>query len=334
MTQHFAIFPDEQPSIDTEKLPECGIGATEGSEAKISPALEKDLEDTAQRVRKCLENMSGNIIEVGHELLAVKRRLEHGQFLNWVAAKCGLSPRHAQLMIRAAEWAEDKCEIVSHLEPTAIYLLAAPSTPEMVRREVLSRLEQGHRPASHVVKQLIRAAKEGRPSKGENDRKPGALTPPGVARTAELPNFAEPLGVASKDAEQEAMSHGGAQAEVDKAEAQDYVRRGCKQDESRPSVVSMFGAPQIHPDLDPLQDQDPPWIDGALQLIPLLVDSLLFADEPSNRRAIILGALQFIPPLVEAVLGQQEIPKRGQIEGLLRYCGYKHYAESLAHQCR
>jgi hypothetical protein len=63
-------------------------------------------------------------------------------------------------MMRAAEWAEGKHEIVSHLEPTAIYLLTAPSTPDAVRQEVLSRLEEGERPAPKVVKQMIRGETE------------------------------------------------------------------------------------------------------------------------------------------------------------------------------
>ena len=45
------------------------------------------------------------------------------------------------------------------LEPTAIYLLASPSTPRIVRVEVLFRLEKGQRPTPRFIKGMIRAAK-------------------------------------------------------------------------------------------------------------------------------------------------------------------------------
>ena len=74
------------------------------------------------------------------------------RLLNWVEAECKLS-----LMVRPADdgrcgMGSGKSEIISHLEPTAIYDLAAPSTPETVRREVLSLLERGQKPAPKAVR--------------------------------------------------------------------------------------------------------------------------------------------------------------------------------------
>jgi hypothetical protein len=128
------------------------------TERKMLPLLADELDGVANQVRMRLRNMSATIIEIGRELRAVKRLLKRGQFLEWTAA-CGLAPRHAQLMMMAAKWAEGKEEIVSNLDPTAIYLLAAPSTPEAVRQEVLFSLEAGDRPAPRTIKAMIRAAK-------------------------------------------------------------------------------------------------------------------------------------------------------------------------------
>jgi hypothetical protein len=128
-------------------------------------SLPEELETVAQRVRKRLKNMSADVVEIGRELHLVKQRLEHGCFLGWVEKACGLSARTAQLMMRAAEWAEGRHEIIAHLEPTAIYLLAAPSTPEAVRQQVMSRLEEGQTLAPRLVKDMIRAAKRKEPGK-------------------------------------------------------------------------------------------------------------------------------------------------------------------------
>ena len=117
------------------------------SKGDMLPILVDELDRVAERVRMRLKNMSAHIIEIGRELSAVKQRLDHGQFLRWVIEECELAPRHAQLMMRATQWAEGRDEIVSHLEPTTLYLLAAPSTPKTARQEVLALLEEGQRPA-------------------------------------------------------------------------------------------------------------------------------------------------------------------------------------------
>jgi hypothetical protein len=117
------------------------------------------LDSVADQVRMRLKNLSTHIIEIGRELLAMKRRLGNDRFLKWVTAACELEPPQAQRMMRVAKWAEGREEIVSDLDPTAIYLLTSPSTPEAVRQEVLFRLERGERPAPRTIKAMIRAAK-------------------------------------------------------------------------------------------------------------------------------------------------------------------------------
>jgi hypothetical protein len=161
----FEMYPGKPVSAASAGLPASSTQPLNSSHKEISSPLAEELETTARRVRKRLTNMTTDAIEIGRELEAVKLRLHHGQFLNWVETACELSPRTAQLMMRASEWAEGKHEIVSHLEPTAIYLLTAPSTPDAVRQEVLSRLEEGKRPAPNVVKQMIQAARQKRPGR-------------------------------------------------------------------------------------------------------------------------------------------------------------------------
>jgi hypothetical protein len=237
--------------------------------------------------------MSAAIIEIGRELHAVKQRLEHGQFLKWIVEACELAPRHAQLMMRAAQWAEGRDEIVSHLEPTTLYLLAARSTPKIVRQEVLSRLEEGQRPAPQVVKDLIRTAKERMPDEPANGSKGGILVPPQTPRSEDLlAKLLEPPDVRSGETVLQAAEPLGAQPEV--AEGKDA------------------------------------WLDGALKLISLLAEAVSLNALHSNSMRITEAAFELIPLLIETVLEQQEIPKQGEIDGLLKYCGYKAIADRLA----
>jgi Protein of unknown function (DUF3102) len=311
-------------STGSEDAPATSSYVIQPSEIDRPSAVSKELESAAQRVRTRLKNMSEDIIEIGRELRAVKRRLKHGHFLDWVEKECELSRRTAQLMMRAAEWAEAKCEIVAHLEPAAIYLLAAPSTPETVRQEVLSRLEEGQKPATQRVKDMIRATKEKRPPTRQKVGQPhrDEQSEGGQSDLTENEPF-EGQHIELRHPLEEQAQY------VDEAEIEPP-----RQGDSPPQKACLQGAPSLdrcrnYPDMDPLAAKDPPWINGALQLIPLVVEAIRLCEVP-NREAIIRGSLQMIPPLVEAVLELDEIPKRSSIGALLRYCGYNDFADRIA----
>jgi hypothetical protein len=262
------------------------------SKGNMLPILVDELDRVAKRVRMRLKNMSAHIIEIGGELSAVKQRLEHGQFLRWVIEECELAPRHAQLMMRATQWAEGRDEIVSHLEPTTLYLLAAPSTPKTARQEVLALLEEGQRPAPQVVKDLIRAAKQRMPDEPASSGKRGLVVPPSQAARFEdlLPSFLTSTDMRSGDPMLQAADPSGAEPE-------------------------------------PAEDEDA-WLDGALKLISLLAEAVSL-NAHSISRGIMHRAVEFIPLLVEAVLEQQEIPRQEEIDRLLGRCGYTTIADRL-----
>ncbi|GIV73560.1 DUF3102 domain-containing protein [Caldilinea sp.] len=77
------------------------------------------------------------IIEAGRHLLAVKARLSHGQWLDWLAVEFGMSDRTAQRMMAVAERFGGKSDNLSNLSASVLYLLAADSTPEEAREAVL-----------------------------------------------------------------------------------------------------------------------------------------------------------------------------------------------------
>lgn len=84
-----------------------------------------------------------DIIEIGKDLIAVKARLPHGQFLPWIEAEFGMHRMTASRFMQVAEQYGDKSNIVLHLDPTALYELAAPKTPLEVREEVEKIIEAG-----------------------------------------------------------------------------------------------------------------------------------------------------------------------------------------------
>jgi hypothetical protein len=118
----------------------------------LAPDVATAAKDAADRIRRRIE---AGIIETGHDLIAVKASLDHGQFKGWLDAEFGMSVRTAQNYMAAAEWSKDKNEIVAHLPPTTIYLLAAASTPEPARAAVIEHVKKGETLTVKAVKEIV-----------------------------------------------------------------------------------------------------------------------------------------------------------------------------------
>ena len=118
-----------------------------------------ELKIIAERIRERIRRTTTDIIATGHDLLGVKSNLDHGAFHSWIETEFGINARTAQNYMRAATWAEGKSELVSHLPPSTVYLLAAPSTPEEFTTEVLSNIESGCPVDHHQVRARIKMAR-------------------------------------------------------------------------------------------------------------------------------------------------------------------------------
>jgi hypothetical protein len=120
-----------------------------------------------------------NVIAIGKHLTEVKGRLTHGQFGRWLAAEFRWSDRHARNFINAYEWTANRKSISAlaiQLEPTAVYQLAAPSTPAPARQEVLAKVEWGERVTPKAVKAIVAKHKptkrSAQPKSAGGDREP------------------------------------------------------------------------------------------------------------------------------------------------------------------
>jgi len=90
------------------------------------------------RVKRTVED----IIAVGQELIAVKERLKHGEFGKWLKARFGWTRMTAHRLMNVAERFGEMSQNVT-FEPSAAYLLAAPSTPDEAREEAVERAKKG-----------------------------------------------------------------------------------------------------------------------------------------------------------------------------------------------
>jgi hypothetical protein len=117
----------------------------------------------AERIRGRMQLAAESIIEVGRELIEQKRALGHGNFLPWIAAEFGMSQSTATNWMQVANQYEGKFVNVANLSISALYALAAPSTPPEVRAEVEERAANGEKVTAAEIEELkkqLAAAKD------------------------------------------------------------------------------------------------------------------------------------------------------------------------------
>ncbi len=132
-------------------------------ETKVAEKVRSSADRIRQKVKKTLED----IIEVGKDLLAVKEALPHGQFGPWLRAEFGWGDRMAQNFMAVAESFGPKTEIIADLaiQPTAAYLLAAPSAPNEARQAALERAEAGEQITTAVAREILAETRKKRPKR-------------------------------------------------------------------------------------------------------------------------------------------------------------------------
>lgn len=110
----------------------------------IDEIARDDVRDAAVRIKVRMARTAADIIDIGKDLIAVKSALGHGHFLSWIEAEFGMTDRTARRMISAAQ-RFDKSDTMSNFDASALYALAAPSTPDKVVAEVVERTEAGEK---------------------------------------------------------------------------------------------------------------------------------------------------------------------------------------------
>lgn len=116
-------------------------------------ASECELDWLAAEVRN--HSRSSSILAIGKLLTRAKEHLVHGEFARWVDQECGFTIRSAQNYLRAWDLADREGEIVSHLNPAALYRLAARATPKLVVDNVVELLQAGRTPSEAEIVALI-----------------------------------------------------------------------------------------------------------------------------------------------------------------------------------
>jgi hypothetical protein len=131
-------------------------GRDPGEPAVVAGERERVLAENAEEIRKLGKRAVCDVTEIGHRLGEMKKICGHGNWLPWLQREFGWTDRHALNYIRVYELSL-KSENFSDLgiPVSALYLLAAPSTPPEAVDEVIERAKSGERQAHAEIKGTI-----------------------------------------------------------------------------------------------------------------------------------------------------------------------------------
>ena len=142
------------------------------------------LAEAATEIRRLGKTVIADVIEIGRLLtrckVECKERYGHGHWLPWLDREFGWTDRTALNFMRVYAMSL-KSEIISDLDLSLrdLYRLAAPSTPEEARTEVIERIEAGehldHDDIASIIelhgeKAVLHAAKQLRAERTEERR--------------------------------------------------------------------------------------------------------------------------------------------------------------------
>lgn len=102
------------------------------------------VQEKAQAIHARLKRTAEDIIAIGRDLIEVKARLGHGEFIPWLRSEFDMSIDSAQDFMRVARRFENKNWNFQHLTISVLYELASPSMPE----NVIEMVESGQIPST------------------------------------------------------------------------------------------------------------------------------------------------------------------------------------------
>ena len=97
----------------------------------LTPEVAEFVQRRTLEIRAFHKRTAESIIQIGLRLEEVKEAVGHGQFLNWLEIEFGWSDQTARNYIHVAEKFKNFLNL-DHYATSALYLLAAPSTPDAV----------------------------------------------------------------------------------------------------------------------------------------------------------------------------------------------------------
>ena len=126
----------------------------------LSPKKRNIVQQRTEEIKERLRRTAQDVWEVGQKLVEVRSQLEYGQFDGWLSAEFGWSRRTAYNFINVYKAFSENTNF-AHLDiaASALYKLAAPSTPKSVRHKILDKAQKGKKITHKEISQALKAPK-------------------------------------------------------------------------------------------------------------------------------------------------------------------------------
>ncbi len=123
--------------------------------AALEPETRVFVQERAERIHGLARSPARAIVQIGQDLTEVKARLGHGKFLEWIKKEFGWKRSSAENFMLVHE--NVKLPKFGNLEidVSALYLIAAPKTPEPVRQQAIEVAMSGERVTHSAVKAVV-----------------------------------------------------------------------------------------------------------------------------------------------------------------------------------
>ena len=110
--------------------------------------------EQTEEIRGLIKRTAQGILDIGQKLLEIKEKLGHGNFLSWLKTEFNWSEPSAQRFMQVARQFKSIDLMDLEIAPSALYILSAPSTPDSVRQEAVSRAKAGENITYTTAKEI------------------------------------------------------------------------------------------------------------------------------------------------------------------------------------
>lgn len=111
-------------------------------------------------IKGLIRQTAQDIFKVGQKLSEVKSQLKHGQFRNWLKTEFNWSVSSATKFMQVSEQFKNVNFTHFNFATSALYVLAAPSTPESARQHALELANRGENITYSLAKLIVKHHKE------------------------------------------------------------------------------------------------------------------------------------------------------------------------------
>jgi hypothetical protein len=120
----------------------------------LSVDTEAFVREATSEIKRLAQRSAQDMRDIGLKLMEVKAKLPHGRFGLWLGAEFGWSDRTARGFMRVAEVFKTENFSDLNVAPSAILLLASPSTPKKAIDDVKEQSRAGRVPYGQVKKTI------------------------------------------------------------------------------------------------------------------------------------------------------------------------------------